>query len=511
MTTRLCTGLINPSNALISLLDSIGILYENVDFEKSLQDNFSLIIIEDSNAIDKVKLKLISGFVDTGKPILEISTNPFFYKHKISTSYSKTVFNSASDSEFDRIPYIDVYSLVARSSASQLLSGLVDIDNESADSIIGFLGLDLNRTLSQSRYTRKRFLSDYGEYPDELVSKADRAMISDVLELVIQRLFHNKKLPFIKKWHSPKKAPVFSFRIDSDYGTKESLNEIYTLLDAQNIKATWFLHVKAHENWLNFFKQFKNQELALHGYEHGYSSSFDKINSNISHGLKVLKNNGMDPKGFCAHYGIWNSQLNKALTNFEFEYTSEFTTGYDGNPFFQEDKLNLQIPVHPVCTGSLSRKRYTFDNIQNYFNSIYHLKKSLFKPIIFYHHPLQVALKVFKEIFNKVQSDDLTNLTFLEYAGFWKRRNEFTFSAILKDEEVILESNNPSFFLSISDSCNYFDIISSRSAVVSKQVTPTFEYEEFDVPLVKRQKALNQSRINLIKTDLVDRINRHKL
>ncbi len=506
MKRRLCIGLINPTEALVSILDSIGVWYETAGFDQSLSDRYVLLIIEKSTELNSEQIHAVLNFRAEGNSVLEICTSPKIYTKVVSLTRSTSIFNTGSGTEFDRISHIDLYSEWASSKNSRLLSGLVDFED---DSSTGFIGLDLNRIFENNRYVRKRFLSISKPHPDEIVSETDRGTITDLIELTIQRLLHKKKLPFIKKWISPEKNSVFCFRIDTDYGTKESLSEIYGLLKKHSIKASWFLHVKAHEEWLGYFKNFKGQEIALHGYEHGAGAQHAKIKKNINDGLGKLREHNITPEGYCAPYGIWSEALGEVLKEFNFNYSSEFTKAYDALPFFTTK--HLQIPIHPVCTGSLSRKRYSSDQMGTYFQQVYQNKKNLFKPIIFYHHPLQPGLEVFGSILGKVNNDKLTNLTFIEYARFWEKRHESQFTAFLEDNSVMLQSTNKDLFLHVSSRPGTFNLVPATTRMLPKSIPHVFKYQTPSLPSINEMKELYSKKWNLLKTSFMDWRNRSNL
>ncbi|HCI71616.1 MAG: hypothetical protein CL662_05465 [Bacteroidetes bacterium] len=511
MKRRLCIGLISPSPYLISLLDSIGVWYEEADFNHNLFESYALLIF-DSSKINADQMKKTDVFLNKGGSVLEITKKPVFYSSKISRSFSKTIFNQSSNTEFDRISHLDVYSSWASSIDSELFSGLVDFQKYRSDTInMGFFGLELNSLPDTTNFTRKRFLSSVNEFPDEIVNKVSKDSLSDLLELCIQKLLHSQDLPFLKKWHSPQIHPVFGFRIDSDFGTKESLDEIHHLLKSFEIKATWFLHIEAHENYLEYFKAYKDQELALHGYKHGYSSSIYNIIENIELGIDKLRKSDIQAKGFCAPYGIWNFSLEQALKKFDFNYTSEFTSGYDSLPFYVNHSKHLQIPIHPICTGSLKRKNFTISDMENYFLDIYQQKTSLFKPVFFYHHPMQTGLSLFKKIFEQAQSDELTNLTFNEFAEFWHDRNNFEFTAFFEDGNISLKTNMTDKYLYISNSPEGFELITSKKELVIKSVNTSFKYGTRSIPSLQSLKKLHSNSFQIIKTNILDWKNRYRL
>ena len=46
--------------------------------------------------------------------------------------------------------------------------------------------------------------------------------------------------------------------------------------------------MRAHEKWIHHFSSLKKQEIALHGYEHGTSSSYEHIITNIQQGKQII-------------------------------------------------------------------------------------------------------------------------------------------------------------------------------------------------------------------------------
>lgn len=511
MKQRLCVGVISTSSILRTILDSIGIWYEVVDDFSSLS-KYPVLIVDGNPSFNRDEIKLINEYKLEDGALFEVSNNPIFYNLPVKRSFIKSILNTHSDTAFDAISHLDLYSRCALSFSSNLFEGLLDFQKNTQDKTdVGFLGLDLKSLPSATQYVRKRFLSHSEIQPDEIVNKVSYEALCDIIELSIHRLFHGQNLPFIKKWTSPNEQPIFGFRIDSDFGTKESIQKTYSFLEKHSIKATWFLHVKAHEDWLPYFHEFKNQELALHGYKHGYSNSFSKILDNIHLGLSKLEHVDIHPAGFCAPYAIWNEALRKSLVQKDFLYTSEFTAGYDCLPFFQDGGNNLQIPIHPICTGSLNRKQYSFSEMEQYFISVYKRKKNLFKPILFYHHPLQSGLEVFNEIFTRVNSDGLTQITLKEYAEFWCRRHQLNFEAYVDDEQISVSSNDDSLLLYISNRTESFDLISSKTQVIPNNLTSTFKYDTPSLPSENQFRRLKGNPLKLIKTSIVDWNNRQRL
>ncbi len=510
MKQRLCIGTYQPSFALNTVLDAIGVSHQECNKSSLSRKFFSVIILEQPLELCPSSKTKIDAFIVEGGAVLEISTNPFFFQNKLNVNQKiDFLVNTNPHKGFDRISHIDVFSKCSLSkNESAYFNGLVDFETKS-NGVIGFIGLDLSKTLEPKPHTRKRFY-DYGVGipPDEIVFPISRSEITRLIETALIEIHTTLKLPLISKWTSPTKKPIFSFRIDSDYGTKPSLTDILDLATTRNLKLTWFLHVQAHEKWLELFHEFDNQELALHCYEHGTSSSQRKLQQDYDFALSLLAKSSIETSGFAAPYGIWNENLKKAILNYNFSYSSEFSTGYDGVPF--ELKLNetnkiLQIPIHPICTGSLSRKRFSIGEMKTYFDEVIQAKVGIHEPVILYHHPLQPGLEVIEYIFNKAVELGLHNLTFLELSEFWKKRSITNFEAVLTDSDVEIHTNAPKDFLfKISTTHTAFDLINSSKSSFTISENPAFKYQSPSLPSHEEIEALHGDKLSLLKTSILD-------
>ncbi len=510
MKQRLCIGTYHPSFALNTVLDTIGVSHQECNEATLSKEFFSIIILEQLVVLSPSFQAKIDAFIAKGGAVLEISTNPVFFQNKLNvTQKVDFLVNTNPHIGFDRISHIDVFSKCRLSkNESSYFNGLVDFETKS-NGVISFIGLDLSKILEPKPHTRKRFY-DYGIGipPDEIVSPISRSEITRLIETALLELHTKLKLPLITKWTSPTKKPVFAFRIDSDYGTKSSLTEILELATARNLKLTWFLHVQAHKKWLDLFHEFDNQELALHCYEHGTSTSQKKITQDLDFALSLLSKSNIETSGFAAPYGIWNDDLKKAMLSYNFSYSSEFSTGYDGVPF--ELKLNetnkiLQIPIHPICTGSLSRKRFSTGEMKTYFEEVIQAKVGIHEPVILYHHPLQPGLEVVEYIFDKAVELGLQNLTFLEFSEFWKKRNTLNFEAFLNEGKVEIQTvTTEDFLFKVSTTHSDFDLINSSQTSFSISENPAFKYQSPSLPSHDEIEALHSNKLSLLKTSILD-------
>lgn len=511
MKQRLCVGIHKLNPEWEQVLEQAGIWFEKLDYSSISTEQYSVIILN-GNVGNKEK-NALSDYVQKGGALLEAGAGQIYYSaSEYSRKKHKTVINTSENPAFAHIPFIDIYAKAATHWDSSILNGLIHF-KPIQQGVVAFLGLNVPALLNARGYERRRFFNPTHAYADEIVSKTGKAEIVHVFEALLRELHSIRKLTYIKKWTSPAERPVFCFRIDSDYGDKDSINALYKLIRQYKIPATWFLHVQAHEPWLGHFKQFEDQEIALHGYEHAYSRSATKNFKNIEEGLTRLRRIGIEVSGYCAPYGIWSKGLARGLSKFDFTYSSEFTFAYDGWPQWPgSGSLPLQIPVHPICTGSMQRKNLSEQAMETYFHFIINNKAARFEPVLFYHHPLQSGLMCWEHIFKRVNAEKYTKLTFADFATFWKHRRAMSFQAFAEGDEIEIRCESaPDLWLQISSGHAAFHLTPARNSRIQLSQIPKFEYSKQYLPEPGQVEEMRTKDFKLIKSSLLDWKNRNRL
>lgn len=486
---RLSIGISTLTPAWITLFQQLGVIFEEIDFSKSLSTSYSCLIINGQH-VDSELAKIQRFLTKKSGGLLVIQDKKLFEDSRTKSQIA------------EQLPDIYLKKIAKYYAGSGLMYSF---------------DFNLEGSISANRYHRKRFPFKSGAHPDELVSTLDRNSLIHTLEFILKELHYHRKLPYLAKWKSPSKLPYFGFRVDTDFGTKASIKNLYAHAEEFEIPMTWFLHVQAHEEWQDVFHQFKNQEIALHGYEHGTSTSYEQIYNNIEQGFRTLLEAGFNPKGFCVPYSIWNDALGDVLEKFEFDYSSEFTLGYDSTPFYpihnQHIHSTLQIPIHPICTGSLNRKKVSESEMTDYFMNVIEQKISQLEPVIFYHHPLQPAGELWKKVFNYVNQMELPKLSFYQISDFWKHRISARIEAFYDEEQSVFKcsSDSPDLLLQVSIKSKEFYLIEA-----SKVDRPLHTFEAIPMPTVRPdvshlKEELEGNRLQLLKTSILDWKNRIKL
>lgn len=487
---RLCVGISSLNAAWSSLFDQLGVNIEEIDFSSPIENNYSCLVINSSLNNDnknKIYRFLVEG---NGGVILCKNVRSIFVHEQIKAHHTSALPLDYSDA-------IEQYHL--------------------GNGLLYSISFNPDLEFSCTKYKRKRFRFMRGCHPDEIVSSVNHENLRLTIEILIKELHYHQNLPFVSKWHSPTKKPIFAFRVDTDFASQDEIDELYTLSNTYQIPMTWFLHVKAHEEWLDYFHSFEKQEIALHGYEHGTSSSYEHIINNIQQGKQIMTDAGLIPEGFCVPYAIWNKSLGDVLATFNFKYSSEFTLGYDTTPFHpihdEHQHPTLQIPIHPICTGSLNRFNVPESDMGHYFKKVLHAKFKQSQNVIFYHHPMQKGTQIWKSIFEEINKLGLSTLTFSEIADFWAHRKEEN-SHLYFDKEtstITCKDNNFNYFLNVS--VNFQEHFLIKASEVHKPLTA---FKSYPSPKISHQskeilKELKGNRIKLLKTSIFAWINRKKL
>lgn len=514
MSIRLHTGLLKTNAAWTSVMEQTGLAWEKTDFRKDLNREYGVIII--NKTPDTTEAGQLAEYLQSGGAVLEVYDNLLpDTSGSVSFRKVKTLINRPVHGAFMHIPYADIYGTAGLHADGKVLEGMIHVSTVQDKGLKAYFGADISALIQQEAYSRKRYYNPIGGNPDELVSTVSKENLSDAFISLLRSLYVERGLPFVRKWTSPYKEPVCAFRIDSDFGDQESIRTLAEAADAEGMKMTWFLHVKAHEDWLNEFHKLQEQghEIALHGYRHVTGTDSEKVQANMQKGLDLLQKQNFRPTGFCAPYGIYNEALKKALKHFEFMYSSEFTFTADGVPVRPVDsELPLQIPVHPICTGSLNRQHLSEHEMTAYFGSVIRNKAARKEPVLLYHHPLQPGLMAFRKAMQKLTALSYRNITFGEFAEFWNNRNNAEFTARTDGNTLITEAEKTeNQWLQVSQDSQKYDIIPLGNNRTELTGNAPFEYSAAHHPSGDEIEALRKKDLKLLKTNILDWKNRNRI
>ncbi|MEW5797412.1 MAG: hypothetical protein AB1728_00265 [Bacteroidota bacterium] len=412
------------------ILRQIGLNWKVIsDFDANIGQHYGVIIL--NSRCSTAQKNLLHEFLThsgnilsvngNAEQLLSISPRQMFYG---SIPPITTEYGTANDI-LDIYSYGKTFASVHGISVHHHLNGF----------IIN-IPFDVNALMIQQRDKRKNFYSQTERMPNERVSSVSKGTLRSLITSALEYLYHRRNLPFIHTWYFPKNEPtIFTFRIDSDKGSRDEVEELFALSEKYSIPTSWFLDVKSHESWVEYFSKFKSQEIGVHCYDHTVYKSMDENFKNFEKAIMHIRKHCGDVAGASAPRGEWNVSLGFAFEKLGLQYSSEFSFDYDNLPSYPwlGDRFSsvLQLPVHPVCPGVMRRARMTPHDQEAYFRDTIQRKISQHEPVCLYHHPTHHFSDVFENIFRYIHEQQVTSLSYKEYASWWNKRlessHEFSF------------------------------------------------------------------------------------
>jgi peptidoglycan/xylan/chitin deacetylase (PgdA/CDA1 family) len=292
--------------------------------------------------------------------------------------------------------------------------------------------------------------------PTERVCITNKSGIREVFSHLLMWCFHRLDLPYAFIWPYPHaKESWFGFRIDTDFAAPEKVTALAQILEKAQIPATWFVETRSVEKDIGKYVFPPNHEVALHCYRHAIYDTVSENRADIQRGKSILQKAGYTPAGYAAPFGEWHPFLAKALAEEGLEYSSEFAVGYDNYPFFPlvDNTFSpvLQVPIHPISVGRLRWAKFTELEMIAYYCAVADLHYAQNLPIIFYHHPGQNRLSVWKAVFKHIkQNGSLHYSTLYEFSNWWKLRNNVSWEIIFQNNKIIVHTNEPNSTASIA-------------------------------------------------------------
>ncbi|NQT30018.1 MAG: polysaccharide deacetylase family protein [Candidatus Saganbacteria bacterium] len=227
---------------------------------------------------------------------------------------------------------------------------------------------------------------------------------------------------------------LFLFRVDADIFLEEGHKLFLESARKYGIKSSWFVNIEGYKESPNAIKELVADplvEVQSHAFKHQVYNSQKENLVNLKKAEDYIeKFVQRRVKGVVAPYGEWNQNFQKALEELGYSYSSEFSLAFDCAPFYPviNGKVSsvLQIPIHPVCTGSFIYSRLAVDTVCAYFENHIRARYANHLPIILYGHPndddISYNRKVLDCIFSCIASlDGIKSMNFSEYFKWWTK------------------------------------------------------------------------------------------
>lgn len=438
--TRLTIGILRLRPGWRILLEQLGPAYEVIrKWDDVTPARFSAIIIDD--VPDSAELQSLAAYAAGGGALLDAGHYlRTIQRDRIERRRIHWVTPSAGDNVFGHIGLTDIHAPAWVHRDANHLGGTIYL-GEHGGGPIASLAFDPGALLRNTQSVRAQFHIRTRPYPNEIVARVSRGELRGIAEAALRWLHARRELPYVHRWRFPGHLPsIFSYRIDSDYGTREQIASLHSVAREHDIRMTWFLHTQAHEGWLDAFAAMRDQEMALHGFRHRTFRSYEENRANIAEAAALLEREGIPFTGFAAPNGFWNINLARAVADAGLIYSSEFSLDYDDLPFhpvlYGDFSPALQVPIHPICIGSMVRVKIGPGTMKEYFRDVIERRFRLREPIILYHHPGHEHWDVMADSLQRIRELGITNITMGEYAAWWLRREQVRFEAWSHDDAI---------------------------------------------------------------------------
>ncbi len=428
---KLQIGIVADSHVWEQVFRQEGVPFTRVDLSvDSVQDVCSMLVV--NRELSSSEREVVEAYLRSGGAVLGYTGHLLKVAGTTGTKEKLEYLVGDHDDMFPSFQLLDLglYGLVPRE--ANVLRTQANQFGAFAGSLGGghavILPFDVEEALSDIRVASKSFYNSRDRLPAERVSLVGKGEIRQMLRRAFEYLHHARNLPYAHLWYYPhSKRNLFAFRIDTDGSPQHDIDELYGIARNHLISMTWFLDVKSHEAWLKHFGRMVNQEIGVHCYEHTTFDAYDDNLKNITRAAREIEAVGLHPEGFAAPFGTWNEELGKAIDKVGFQYSSEFAYAYDTLPLFPHTETmrynTLQVPIHPICIGSLMKVGYSSAHMKEYYRRVIDEKRARAEPLFFYHHPSHHHWDVVEFVFQSMQDRGIDDVSFSEYARWWKKRH----------------------------------------------------------------------------------------
>lgn len=440
MAQSLHIGLLERTPGWEIILDGLGLPWRLMHtVGDPTPEEFSLLIV--NRHLWSEELDAVESYARAGGALLDVgrwlkARSPW----RCRRSYSSRITSIPSLQSSWRPPVIDTgcrtVPYYAREEEGRTSCDHLLYLNELGSGTLAYLGFRPDELLLKTTNRTKRFPGLDRRHPAELVSSVDKGEVIWLVDQVLRHLYRERGLPYARKRRFPGKArSIAAFRIDTDYGTREQIDQLYAISQSSGLPFTWFLHTDGHIGWLDRFGAFESGEIALHCARHRTFRGKEQNLENMGLARDAIYRSGLpEPVGMAAPNGLWNHGLAEAIQQARFLYSSEFSLAFDSLPFtpplHRSKRINsqfysaLQIPIHPVSAGNLARVRIGDDEMIRYYRRVINEKLVADLPLIFYHHPTHERFGLIEELTAAMLETGAEPMTFAEIALWWRTRYE---------------------------------------------------------------------------------------
>lgn len=244
---------------------------------------------------------------------------------------------------------------------------------------------------------------------------------------------------------------AFNFRLDHDDYHREDFDATLAAIAGYEHAVSHYVCAATYFRCPEAIDRLRGCHVGSHGWwHHTYRDSADNL-ANIGRGIDTLRAMGIDPVGFAAPHGRFNTGVLAALEQLGVTHSSEFGLAYDDLPFFPRESAVLQVPVHPICLGvclEAARRmpgRRISDHeaaeiVLDHWRQVAVRKHAARQPMFFYGHPdgrLGRHSRLLKELLAHISHlAAVWCVTLAAFEQWWRQRAAIEISAVRTDHGI---------------------------------------------------------------------------
>lgn len=253
---------------------------------------------------------------------------------------------------------------------------------------------------------------------------------------------------------------AFNFRLDHDAFDASDFEAMMEALAGNEGATSHYINASAYESAPEALARLRGLDVGSHGYWHHTYQTARENHRNIGRGIEVLRRAGIEPSGFTAPHGRFNSGLLSALVDLGITHSSDFGLAYDDLPGFVGTSDLVQIPVHPICLGLfLEAAGRQHDSggqpsiaaaVQatlEHFEHVVRMHDHMREPIFLYGHP-DGRLGRYPEVLRHVLAivgglEGVWKTTFTEVNRWWRARASLRWRVTRAGDRLVISAECP--------------------------------------------------------------------
>lgn len=431
-----------------SLLQQEGVPFDAINTTSAGETTAAVLVLDRRPA--GPELSVVDRQLRAGRAVLAGSDSiPVLLGRSRSRSAYVRFIEPDSSSQFTMLGLLDVDQWTHIPAGAQ--AGITDggcgavFIGSIGNGPVAILPFELERLLGRNRSAMRHFRLASDRLPAEAVSGVPRGEVRRLIGNCLRGLLDRLGLPYVRLSPFPPGCRgLGGLRVDTDAAIGADLDSTIDLAHRLGLTFTWFINTSLMPSEVPLPGAIidSRQDIQLHCFRHRAYSDYKRALDDITTGIQQLADAGVRPSGYAAPYGEWSPGLQRAISDAGLDYSSEFGYAYDDLPVWpilgRGASRALQVPVHPICIGSLRRTRAVDEQVKQYYGELIRHRIARREPCLLYDHPTSTQTGVLESVVADLRRNCGHWTTITEYANWFRMRQRVKYAADASPERLSL-------------------------------------------------------------------------